>query len=111
MSLTGPRTREFAVKAFLLEVRRLRRPQEPLRNPTWFRPDLAKHMLARRREFRYSKELILVIDKAIDRIQRRVTLDIRPDGGGRFPLKAGVRNTPCDDSRIRTHERLAATCC
>ncbi len=64
------RGREFAVKAFLLEVRRLHRPQESLRNPTWFRPDLAKHMLAKRREFRYSNELSRVIDKAVDRIQR-----------------------------------------
>ena len=62
--------REFAVKAFLLEVRRLRRPQESLRNPTWFRPDLAKHMLAKRRESKFSNELSKVIDKAINRIQQ-----------------------------------------
>jgi 8-oxo-dGTP pyrophosphatase MutT (NUDIX family) len=66
----NPGVREFAVKAFLLEVRRLRRPQESLRNPTWFRPDLAKHMLAKRRESKYSSELSKVIDKAVDRIQQ-----------------------------------------
>jgi len=69
-SLRNLKVREFAVKAFLLEVRRLRRPQESLRNPTWFRPDLAKHMLAKRREFRYGNELSQVIDKAICRIQQ-----------------------------------------
>jgi len=69
-SWRSPRGLEFAVKAFLLEVRRLRRPQESLRNPTWFRPDLAKHMLAKRRESRYSNELSRVIDKAIDRIRK-----------------------------------------
>ncbi len=70
VSWKSPGVSEFGVKAFLLEVRRLRRPQESLRNPTWFRPDSAKHMLAKRREAKYSDELSRVIDKAIDRIQQ-----------------------------------------
>ncbi len=65
-----PAGREFAVKAFLLEVRQLRRPQEAQRNPTWFRPESAKRMLAKRRESRYSDELGKVIDAAIRRIQQ-----------------------------------------
>ena len=66
----SPVTTEFAVKAFLLEVRRLRRPKEQLRNPTWFRPERAKQMLAKRRESKYRNELNKVIDEAIRRIQQ-----------------------------------------
>src|SRR5205085_4257245 len=42
--------REVAVKAFLLEVQRLQKPEEPARTPTWFTPEAAKEMLACRRE-------------------------------------------------------------
>jgi 8-oxo-dGTP pyrophosphatase MutT (NUDIX family) len=69
VSWKDPRVREFAVKAFLLEVQRLGRPQESLRNPTWFCPDSAKRMLAKRREFKYSNELSTAIDEAMKRIQ------------------------------------------
>jgi 8-oxo-dGTP pyrophosphatase MutT (NUDIX family) len=69
VSWKDPGVREFAVKAFLLEVRRLRRPQESLRNPTWFCPDSAKQMLAKRRESKYGNELSTAIDRAMKRIQ------------------------------------------
>lgn len=59
---------EFVVKAFLMEVHEMRRPDEPLRNPTWFSPEEAKRRLAKGREVRYSHELETTIDRALERI-------------------------------------------
>ena len=59
---------EFVVKAFLLEVREMRRPDEPLRNPMWFSPEDAKRSLAKGREVKYARELEAVIDRALERI-------------------------------------------
>jgi 8-oxo-dGTP pyrophosphatase MutT (NUDIX family) len=59
---------EFVVKAFLMEVQQLRRPDEPLRNPTWFSPEEAKRRLAKGREVKYSHELEAVIDRALERM-------------------------------------------
>jgi 8-oxo-dGTP pyrophosphatase MutT (NUDIX family) len=63
-----PGVQEYAVKAFLMEVRHLRRAPEALRNPTWFAPVEAKKMLSRRRESKYGNELAAVIDRALERI-------------------------------------------
>jgi 8-oxo-dGTP pyrophosphatase MutT (NUDIX family) len=60
---------EFVVKAFLMEVRQLRRADEPMRNPTWFSPDEARRKLAKGREVKYAHELEAVIDRALERIQ------------------------------------------
>jgi 8-oxo-dGTP pyrophosphatase MutT (NUDIX family) len=60
---------EFVIKAFLLEVEEIRTPHEPERNPTWFPPEVAKRMLAKGREVKYSQELQVVIDRALDRIR------------------------------------------
>lgn len=59
---------EYVVKAFLMEVHRLRRPDEPLRRPTWFSADEARQRLAKGREVKYAHELHAVIDRALERI-------------------------------------------
>jgi hypothetical protein len=60
---------EFVVKAFLLEVHQTRRPDEPLRHPSWFSPPEARRRLAKGREVKYAHELEAVIDRALERIQ------------------------------------------
>jgi 8-oxo-dGTP pyrophosphatase MutT (NUDIX family) len=60
---------EFVVKAFLMEVRQMRRPDELNRRPTWVSPEEAKRRLAKGREVKYSRELDAVIDRALERIQ------------------------------------------
>jgi 8-oxo-dGTP pyrophosphatase MutT (NUDIX family) len=59
---------EFVVKAFLMEVHEMRRPDEPMRSPTWFSPEEAKRRLAKGREVKYAHELEAVIDRALARI-------------------------------------------
>jgi len=60
---------EYVVKAFLMEVRQMRRSEEPLRHPTWFSPEEARRRLAKGREAKYAHELEAVIDRALERIQ------------------------------------------
>jgi 8-oxo-dGTP pyrophosphatase MutT (NUDIX family) len=60
---------EFVVKAFLMEVHQMRRPEEPLRHPTWLSPEEARIRLAKGREVKYAHELHAVIDRALERIQ------------------------------------------
>ncbi|MGA2921549.1 MAG: NUDIX domain-containing protein [Candidatus Sulfotelmatobacter sp.] len=60
---------EFVVKAFLMEIHELRRPDEALRNPTWFSPEEARRRLAKGREVKYARETEAVIDRALERIQ------------------------------------------
>jgi 8-oxo-dGTP pyrophosphatase MutT (NUDIX family) len=62
---------EFVVKAFLMEVQELRRPDEALRHPTWFSPEEARRRLAKGREVKYARELNAVIDRALEHIQFR----------------------------------------
>ena len=59
---------EFVVKAFLMEVHRLRPADEPQRNPAWFSPEDAQRRLAKGREVKYAHELEAVIDRALERI-------------------------------------------
>jgi 8-oxo-dGTP pyrophosphatase MutT (NUDIX family) len=61
--------REFVVKAFLMEVTRLRTPGEALRDPSWFSAAEAHRALATGREIKYATELQAVIDSAVERIQ------------------------------------------
>jgi 8-oxo-dGTP pyrophosphatase MutT (NUDIX family) len=61
---------EFVVKAFLMEVTRLRQPGEAMRNPTWFSAEEARKMLAKGREVKYAAELHAVIDRAMEHLQR-----------------------------------------
>ncbi len=67
----GPGVREFAVRAFLLQVQRLETAKESRRNPTWFDPERAKVALAYRRELKYRSQLREVVDRALARIQAR----------------------------------------
>jgi 8-oxo-dGTP pyrophosphatase MutT (NUDIX family) len=60
---------EFVVKAFLMEVHQMRRPDEALRHPTWFGPEESRRRLAKGREVKYAHELEAVIDRALERIQ------------------------------------------
>lgn len=60
---------EYVVKAFLMEVHEMRRPDEPQRRPTWFAPEETRQKLAKGREVKYARELEAVIDRALERIQ------------------------------------------
>lgn len=60
---------EFVVKAFLMEVHQMRKPDESNRKPTWVSPEEAKRRLAKGREVKYTHELEAVIDRALERIQ------------------------------------------
>lgn len=60
---------EFVIKAFLMEVHQMRKPDEANRKPTWVGPAEAKRRLAKGREVKYSHELEAVIDRALERIQ------------------------------------------
>jgi hypothetical protein len=60
---------EFVIKAFLMEIHQMRRPDEDNRRPTWFSPEEAKRRLAKGREVKYLHELEAVIDRALERIQ------------------------------------------
>jgi hypothetical protein len=60
---------EFVVKAFLMEIHQMRKPDESNRKPTWFTPEEAKKRLAKGREVKYFHELEAVIDRALQRIQ------------------------------------------
>jgi 8-oxo-dGTP pyrophosphatase MutT (NUDIX family) len=65
---------EFVVKAFLMEVHQTRRPDESMRNPTWYTAEEAKRRLAKGREVKYAQELHAVIDRALERIHFHGTL-------------------------------------
>jgi 8-oxo-dGTP pyrophosphatase MutT (NUDIX family) len=64
----SPGVQEFVVKAFLLAVEQDGKPNEPMRNPTWFAPEEAKKTLAKGREIKYARELTAVIDRALEQI-------------------------------------------
>src|ERR1700733_306936 len=63
-----PGVREFVVKAFLMEVSQMSSGHEPLRNPTWFKPDEARRILAKGREVKYAKELQALVDRAVEHL-------------------------------------------
>src|ERR1700757_3290787 len=48
---------EFVVKAFLMEIQHMRKPDEDNRKPTWFTPEEARKRLAKGREVKYLREL------------------------------------------------------
>jgi len=60
---------EFVVKAFLMEVHEMRRPDELQRHPTWFSAEEARQRLAKGREVKYAREQEAVIDRAMERIR------------------------------------------
>jgi 8-oxo-dGTP pyrophosphatase MutT (NUDIX family) len=59
---------EYAVKAYLMEIRHTRRPEEDRRDPTWFDAERARVVLAKGREVKYARELQAVIDSALEHI-------------------------------------------
>jgi 8-oxo-dGTP pyrophosphatase MutT (NUDIX family) len=59
---------EFVVKAFLMEIHELRRPDELLRNPTWFSPEEASRRLSKGREVKYGRGMEAVVVRALERI-------------------------------------------
>jgi len=74
-----PGVEEFVVKAFLMEVERAGPSPEPLRNPTWFSPEEARRILAKGREVKYARELQVLVDRAMERIQSSVP-GLQPSG-------------------------------
>ena len=76
---------EFVVKAFLMEVHHMRRPDEPLRNPTWFSPEDARRRLSKGREVKYAHEMEAVINRALERIQFHSEL------WGKYPESRNLR--------------------
>ena len=59
---------EYVVKAFLMDVRQTRRPDEDNRNPTWFDAEEARVILAKGREVKYARELQTVVDRALEHL-------------------------------------------
>jgi hypothetical protein len=55
----------------LCEVRRLGRPEEKDRNPTWFSAEKAKRRLQEERADDYGEDLARIVDRAVARIQRQ----------------------------------------
>ena len=76
---------EFVVKAFLMEVHQMRKPDEGNRHPTWVSPEEAKKRLAKGREVKYLHELEAVIDRAMERIQ------FHSEAWGVYPGPRGAR--------------------
>ena len=66
----APGVQEFVVKAFLMEVAQVGTALEEMRNPTWFAPEDARKILAKGREVKYARELSVVIDRALQHLQR-----------------------------------------
>src|SRR6202022_2045894 len=54
---------EFVVKAFLMEVHQMRRPDEVLRHPTWFSADEARRRLAKGREVKNQRNWKALFDR------------------------------------------------
>ncbi len=79
---------EFVVKAFLMEIHEMRRPDESQRRPTWFTPEEARQKLAKGREVKYAHELEAVIDRALERIQSHGKLWDSYPGTGTFRAAA-----------------------
>src|ERR1700741_3573262 len=82
---------EFVVKAFLMEVSRTQRPQESMRNPTWFRADEARKILSKGREVKYAAELRAVVDRALEHLSAdRTMVPAQPSRTNRHsPLSFG----------------------
>lgn len=59
---------EYVVKAFLMDVRQTRRPDEDDRDPTWFDAENARAILAKGREVKYARELQTVVDRALEHL-------------------------------------------
>src|SRR5207237_97865 len=99
------------IKAFLMEVNQTRRPDEALRQPTWFSPDEAKRRLAKGREVKYARELEAAIDRALDRIHFHSAL-LGTDPGSRHARAAAQSSTlppTCTPSLPRFCETITSS--
>jgi 8-oxo-dGTP pyrophosphatase MutT (NUDIX family) len=65
----APGVQEYVIKAFLLEVEQAARPEEEMRNPTWYSAEEARKVLAKGREVKYARELQAVVDRAVEEIE------------------------------------------
>jgi 8-oxo-dGTP pyrophosphatase MutT (NUDIX family) len=72
-----PGVQQYVIKAFLLEVEQAARPEEEMRNPTWYSPEEARKILAKGREVKYARELQVVIDRAVEEIGAAKALELR----------------------------------
>lgn len=66
--------REFAVKAYLLEVTDTQEPRERFRQPTWFSAAGARDALQEHRENKYRKEMERLINVTVRRIAQETEL-------------------------------------
>src|ERR1700675_660628 len=87
---------EFVVKAFLMEIHQMRKPDEGNRHPTWVSPEEAKRRLAKGREVKYLRELEAVIDRALERIQYHHEL------WGTYPTQRNARPAASEKDPIAT---------
>jgi len=62
---------EVVINAHLCEVRRLGKPEEKDREPTWFSAEKAKRRLREERADDYGEDLAQIVDRAVARIQRQ----------------------------------------
>ena len=62
---------EVVINAHLCEVRRLGKPEEKDRDPTWFSAEKAKRRLREERAADYGEDLARIVDRAVARIQRQ----------------------------------------
>src|ERR1700687_5698609 len=87
---------EFVIKAFLMEIHQMRRPDEGNRRPSWVSPEEAKRRLAKGREVKYSRELDAVIDRALERIHFHHEL------WGTYPASRNARPAASEKDPIAT---------
>ena len=67
----GRGSKDVAVIAFLLEVRKSALPTESYRTPRWFTPSQAKQRLVQRRPSKYLHGIERVVDLALSEINRK----------------------------------------
>jgi 8-oxo-dGTP pyrophosphatase MutT (NUDIX family) len=93
---------EVVINAHLCEVRRLGRPEEKDREPTWFSAEKAKRRLREERADDYGEDLARIVDRAVARIQRQY----RGEHGGVTRKAAEV--IEIDNERVAGLDRKAA---
>ena len=83
---------EYVVKAFLMEVQRVNGAHEDLRNPTWFKAEEARKILAKGREVKYAKELQTVIDRALEHMRSTQFMPPAETRNGRSMLSSPLKS-------------------
>ena len=81
-------TREVRIATYLFEVESTVTPLESGRNPSWFSPREARKQLAEGRSPQYAKQIVNIIDSAIDSLtahhQRSASILMRAQGRRRM---------------------------